>query len=55
MSNLLVEGDDNNREYAAVKKSNKFVEQLRAEQEAFKAVFARRRQRIRGMDDDDDD
>lgn len=55
MSNMLVEGDDHNLDSAELKKSNKFVEQLRAEQEAFKAVFARRRQRIRGMDDEDDD
>ncbi|KAH7372466.1 hypothetical protein KP509_17G006000 [Ceratopteris richardii] len=47
--------DESFSEQVEAKKSRKFVEQLRAEQEAFKAVFARRRQRIRGMDDEDDD
>ncbi|MCO5598298.1 hypothetical protein L7F22_052390 [Adiantum nelumboides] len=55
MSNLLVMGDNSIRENPEMRKSNKFVEQLRAEQEAFKAVFARRRQRIGGMYEEEDD
>jgi hypothetical protein len=38
-----------------LKKTNKFTEQLRAEQETFKAVLARRRQRIHTTDEDEED
>ncbi|KAI5074535.1 hypothetical protein GOP47_0010496 [Adiantum capillus-veneris] len=55
VSNLPVTGDDPTIENPEMRKSNKFVEQLRAEQEAFKAVFVGRRQRIGGMDDELDD
>lgn len=54
-SNPVIVGADKNLLETELRRSNKFVEQLRAEQEAFKAVFARRRQRIHGMDDEDDD
>eukprot|EP00249_Psilotum_nudum_P019774 c27409_g3_i3 orf=222-911(-) len=58
-SNPMDEMEDspihNNHGTAQVRKNAKFLEQLRAEQDAFKAVFARRRHQISGVDDDDDD
>ena len=38
-----------------LRKTHKFTEQLRAEQETFKAVLARRRQRISAVDEDEED
>lgn len=54
-SNPIMEERPENPSSTEVRRSTKFREQLRAEQEAFKAVFARRRHRIGGMEDDDED
>ena len=47
--------EDAKRLEGELRKTNKFTEQLRAEQETFKAVLARRRQRISAVDEDEED
>ncbi|KAL3683326.1 hypothetical protein R1sor_001348 [Riccia sorocarpa] len=48
-------GEDEERPHVEndVKHTTKFLQQYRAEQETFKAVFARRRHRVGGFDDDE--
>ena len=54
ISNPVMAEDDKCLE-GELRKTNKFTEQLRAEQETFKAVLARRRQRICALDEDEED
>ncbi|KAL2611928.1 hypothetical protein R1flu_023620 [Riccia fluitans] len=51
-SNPVVE-DEKTHVGNDVKHTTKFLDQYRAEQETFKAVFARRRHRVEGFDDDE--
>ncbi|BFI40368.1 YLP motif-containing protein 1 [Marchantia polymorpha subsp. ruderalis] len=52
-SNPVEEEDKRTQADSDIKHTTKFLEQYRAEQEAFKAVFARRRHRVGGFDDDE--
>lgn len=53
-ANPLLEENAATRKSEETKKHNMFQERLRAEQESFKAVFDKRRQRIGGLAADED-
>ncbi|KAK7292238.1 hypothetical protein RIF29_08015 [Crotalaria pallida] len=53
-SNPLPEEESSRHNSVEPKKHSVFQEQIRAEHESFKAVFDRRRQRIGGLDVEDD-
>ncbi|XP_072961711.1 uncharacterized protein [Typha angustifolia] len=54
-SNPLIEDDTTSKGRSNTESKKRFSEQLRAERESFKAVFDRRRQRIGGLNYNEDD